>query len=330
MESGPLKKLRRWLWFDPAHDSPPAGPVVPAYTLHTSANFIYLCGGRLRIGKSPVYLFSVPVYALPLTVLGMLFPMGLFLGLEGPWFWHNISPGIVVVFAYVWLVTFVALLRAGMCDPGVLPLNVHLSKDYNALPEEYYQPIATTEGPNQHLSQIKYCESCFIWRPVRASHCSRCGVCVAGLDHHCPWLGICVGERNYVYFAVFLLLLSITQVYLISMAFYRVGHSGVSNARWALFLAIYASLPLPYSLLLLIFHVYLGLTGITTREYLNMEIHSGHPFLDAREIPYYSNNWVSNFRQSWCRPRGWPLWRARGKVDVATDFTTRKIVVGAL
>lgn len=56
---------------------------------------------------------------------------------------------------------------------------------------QYKVPIL---GLNQ---DVKFCETCNIYKPPLTSHCSRCKKCVKEMDHHCPWLNNCIGKNNY-------------------------------------------------------------------------------------------------------------------------------------
>ena len=58
-----------------------------------------------------------------------------------------------------------------------------------------------------HLLNINKCQSCYVLRPPRTSHCSECDNCVERFDHHCDWIGTCVGKRNHKFFYFFLFLL---------------------------------------------------------------------------------------------------------------------------
>ncbi|XP_054852631.1 palmitoyltransferase ZDHHC9 isoform X2 [Eublepharis macularius] len=118
------------------------------------------------------------------------------------------------------------LLRTSFSDPGVIP---------RALPDEaafIELEIEATNGTvppgqrpppriknfqiNNQIVKLKYCYTCKIFRPPRASHCSICDNCVERFDHHCPWVGNCVGKRNYRYFYLFILSLSLLTIYIFS------------------------------------------------------------------------------------------------------------------
>jgi len=47
---------------------------------------------------------------------------------------------------------------------------------------------------------LRYCQHCHHFKPLRTHHCQQCMKCILKMDHHCQWLLTCVGFRNYKFF----------------------------------------------------------------------------------------------------------------------------------
>lgn len=97
-----------------------------------------------------------------------------------------------------------SLLRTSFSDPGIIPRASQDEAAYiekqievpNSLNSPTYRPPPRTKEifVRGQTVKLKYCFTCKIFRPPRASHCSLCDNCVDRFDHHCPW----VSFRNFV------------------------------------------------------------------------------------------------------------------------------------
>ncbi|GMM28208.1 palmitoyltransferase [Martiniozyma asiatica (nom. inval.)] len=326
-------RIRQWIYYIPSSRRPNSNK--KKYQALTTCNYIYFCGGKFRTSKHLTHIYkNFKIHILPLTIAASILPLVIFLVFEASYFWHNVHPAVVIIFCFCWSLTFYNELKAALFDPGVLPKNVDLVEHPECLPPEYDTDENPIEIPGpidihgiMHPVQLKYCRTCYIWRPIRATHCGRCGVCVDFMDHHCPWLGNCIGQRNYWIFIQFLIFANITLIYLIVLGFFRVGKEGIKGSHWSLFLAIYGIICWSYGFLLLLFHIYAGFTGITTREFLNAESITGNKLKDACNLPFNSGSIWKNIKTQWFRPRGHALWRARDPL-IENDPSVREIIVG--
>ena len=105
------------------------------------------------------------------------------------------------------------MLKCGCTDPGILPKQNNNSSNFTNKEKMKFQI-------GGHVLILNYCYTCNIFRPPRASHCSRCNNCVERFDHHCKWLGNCVGKRNYKYFYSLLLSLNLNSFLQIGFCIY--------------------------------------------------------------------------------------------------------------
>uniref|UniRef100_A0A1A9WCZ1 Palmitoyltransferase n=1 Tax=Glossina brevipalpis TaxID=37001 RepID=A0A1A9WCZ1_9MUSC len=128
----------------------------------------------------------------------------LFFAFDCPFLATRINPIIPIVGAVLYFFTMSSLLRTTFTDPGVIPRASYDEAAYiekqievpNSLNSPTYRPPPRTKEVlvKGQTVKLKYCFTCKIFRPPRASHCSQCDNCVERFDHHCPWVGNCVGK----------------------------------------------------------------------------------------------------------------------------------------
>lgn len=320
------KLITNWLITDPNLYTPNLhnNDKIKNYQVqkHENIKYIYLCGGRLRsVRQRPINV----IIGILILIAGILFWV-----FEAKWVWYHISPSIVILYSYFWLLSILFFIKASTSDAGVLPRNIHMPLSINdgskiPMPYEYSNVVSL---PYYRTAQegvtVKYCSTCHIWKCPRVSHCSVCNSCIINHDHHCIFLNNCVGFRNYRYFLWFLVSSVITCILMIAPSFVQIFHyrltpnpsvhnfhQSISKYPIGFVLVIYGLLGLVYPLLLLMFHIFLTSLNITTREYLN-NVRVDKSTKDHFINHYDTHSIFKNLYINWIgKPRGSSLVRSR-------------------
>ncbi|KAI5731317.1 hypothetical protein M8J77_008135 [Diaphorina citri] len=283
----------------------------------------FCCDGRVMMGPSAA-VFYVNVFLIVGTTT-------LFFIFDCPFLATRVSPWIPVVGVITFLFVLGALFRTSFSDPGVIPratsdeaafieTQIEL-KNVNLDSPTFRPPPRTKEIVIRGQTvKLKYCFTCKIFRPPRASHCSICDNCVDHFDHHCPWVGNCVGKRNYRFFYAFIVSLSFHIVFVFCCS---VAHLSILAEGRLVFDAVRES---PTSVLVVAvtfssvwsvlglagFHTYLAASNQTTNEDIKGSFTSRRG--RASFNPYSYGNACSNCCHVLCGPLPMSLIDRRGVV----------------
>jgi palmitoyltransferase ZDHHC9/14/18 len=121
-----------------------------------------------------------------------------------------------------YITTIISIIKISLSNPGYLLRNDIYFKITTTKIE--FKPIIKVVI-NGIIKNLKFCETCFIYRPPRTSHCKYCNNCVIKFDHHCLWVGNCIGKENYFYFMIFLLSFNTLNFYIIGISIFGIVKS---------------------------------------------------------------------------------------------------------
>ena len=106
---------------------------------------------------------------------------------------------------FVMTITIHLLALKSQCtDPGIINRGPKIVNTTNNVKKD---------GSSQaDYYKHRYCDTCNIMRPPRASHCRDCDCCITDFDHHCALVNNCIGVRNMRSFVLALFLLQLVAV----------------------------------------------------------------------------------------------------------------------
>lgn len=160
--------------------------------------------------------------------------------------------------------------RAAFGDPGRLRARKTAGRDETLRLSDGTQIITQSFVGRRdvlvagQVHRLRLCDTCLIFRPRGAAHCTDCGHCLLEKDHHCFWLSNCIGRNNLRVFTVFILSLAVLFGLAGRAASFLLGHWRPSLLTGAVVSSLYAFSGLLF--LFLLYYAYLGAANLTSRE----------------------------------------------------------------
>ena len=230
----------------------------------------FFCDGHIMCGPSSYkrYIFIILLIIIP-TILEILFV--------------TLSYSSILVSLLLSLFEFLVFsiiiylfLKISTKNPGYLLRN---ESYFNSKETKIKSKKIIHSNVRGFLKKIKFCETCMVYRPPKASHCRYCDSCVMKFDHHCFWIGNCVGKSNYHDFFIFLTSLIIFDcfkfVISIITGIYLVLNKDKKNSVinnfylhliFCIIIFIYSIIFFVFLFMLYKYHIKLIFKGITTYE----------------------------------------------------------------
>ncbi|KAH9308269.1 hypothetical protein KI387_036180, partial [Taxus chinensis] len=220
---------------------------------------------------------------------------------------------LVVTIVYTFYVLLLLLITSAR-DPGIVPRALHPPEPEDLVESENLAEHGSGQTPrlsfprfkdvivNGEIVKVKYCETCMVYRPPRCSHCSICDNCVERFDHHCPWVGQCIGQRNYLFFFIFVASTTILCIYVfaISALYIKFIMDGDEGTVWeamrqspaSVILMMYTFISVWFVGGLTIFHLFLISRNETTYENFRQR--------SENRLNPYDRGTANNFGEIFC------------------------------